>query len=342
MAMADVTIYGAGIMGLSLAYVCAMRGAKVQVIDPNGVGAGSSGGIVGALAPHVPENWNAKKQFQFESLIMAEDFWVQVESIGGMSAGYLRSGRLQPIADDTALALAQERGQNAQTLWQGSARWSIVPASDFGDWAPVSPTGYLIHDTLSARMFPRHACRALAAAVIALGGNIVADGAASGQIVHATGWQGLRETDPRSGKPIGNGVKGQAALLHYSAPNAPQLFADALHIIPHANGTVAIGSTSERNFDDEHSTDDQIDDIIARARAAFPVLANAEVIERWAGVRPRAMSLAPIMGHHPARVGEYILNGGFKIGFGMAPKLAQMMADFVLDGTDAIPDEFRS
>ena len=66
--MMDVTIRGAGIFGLSIAWACALRGARVQVIDPNGIGAGASGGIVGALAPHVPENWNAKKEFQFQMI----------------------------------------------------------------------------------------------------------------------------------------------------------------------------------------------------------------------------------------------------------------------------------
>lgn len=83
--MVDVTVRGAGIFGLSIARICARRGAKVQVVDPSGPGAGSSGGLVGALAPHVPENWNAKKAFQFDSLIMAEPFWRQIEDTGGVS-----------------------------------------------------------------------------------------------------------------------------------------------------------------------------------------------------------------------------------------------------------------
>src|SRR6056297_2763886 len=66
MAMADVTIYGAGIFGLSVAWSCVRRGAAVRVIDPYGPGAGSSGGLVGALAPHVPEQWNDKKAFQLD------------------------------------------------------------------------------------------------------------------------------------------------------------------------------------------------------------------------------------------------------------------------------------
>ncbi|WP_412509844.1 FAD-dependent oxidoreductase, partial [Roseovarius sp. SYSU LYC5161] len=63
--MADITVMGAGIFGLSCAWCCLKRGARVRVIDPGGPGAGASGGIVGALAPHVPENWNDKKAFQF-------------------------------------------------------------------------------------------------------------------------------------------------------------------------------------------------------------------------------------------------------------------------------------
>lgn len=341
MAMADVTIYGAGIFGLSIAWSCLARGAKVQVIDPHGIGAGSSGGVVGALAPHTPETWNDKKQFQFESLIMQEPFWSSVEHAGGVSAGYARTGRLQPIADARALALAKERAEGARTLWQGRAEWQVIKTETCGDWVPESPTGYVIHDTLSGRMHPRQACAALAAAITARGGHIVRDASAQGTVVEATGWQGLLALAGDLDQPVGNGVKGQAAVLGFAAPDAPQLFADALHIIPHSNGTVAIGSTSERDFDDPGKTDTLLDEVIARARAAFPVLADAPVIERWAGVRPRARSRAPMIGHHPTRKGAFIANGGFKIGFGMAPKLADVMADLVLNGTDRIPEGFR-
>ena len=140
---------------------------------------------------------------------------------------------------------------------------------------------------------------------------------------------------------MGAGVKGQSALLRYDARDAPQLFADALHIVPHADGKVAIGSTSEREFDAPDTCDDQLDDVIARALSAFPVLEGAEVIERWAGVRPRARSRAPMLGAWPDRPGHFIANGGFKIGFGMAPKVAEVMADLVLEGRDTIPQGFR-
>ena len=334
MATADVTVMGAGVFGLSVAYACARRGAVVRVIDPHGVAAGASGGLVGALAPHVPENWNAKKAFQFESLIMAEAFWGDVAALTGQDVGYARSGRLQPLADDRAVALAQARAETAATLWQGKAIWEVVPTAD-APWMPPSPTGMVVHDTLSALIHPRRATRALADAVLALGGEVLTEGRAEGKVVWATGWAGMQETG-------GNGVKGQAALLDFNAAGQPQLFADALHIIPHGDGTVAIGSTSEREFDDPYGTDDALDDVLTRAYAAFPVLADAPVLERWAGVRPRSKSRAPVLGAHPTRDGEYIANGGFKIGFGMAPKVGAVMAALVLDDDDQIPEGFRA
>lgn len=339
MATVDVTVMGAGVFGLSVAYACAKRGATVQVIDPAGVAFGASGGIVGALAPHVPENWNAKKQFQFESLIASQGFWSEVEQRSGLPTGYTRSGRLQPLADEKAVELARARVVTSAQLWQGKAVWEVVPATDAA-WEPPSASGVLVRDTLSAHIHPRLAVAALAEALAGLGCRIFVEGASEGQVVWATGWRGLVEMSEAVPRQIGNGVKGQAALLKCDARGLPQLFAEALHIIPHLDGTVAVGSTSEREFDDPTETDEALDDVIARARVAMPVLKDAPVIERWAGVRPRSRSRAPMLGAHPNRPGEFVANGGFKIGFGMAPKVGEVMADLVLDGRVTYPDDF--
>jgi glycine/D-amino acid oxidase-like deaminating enzyme len=333
--MTDITVMGAGIFGLSVAWACARRGAKVRVIDPGGPGAGASGGLVGALAPHVPETWNDKKAFQFESLMMAEGFWAGVTEAGGLDPGYARLGRIQPVMDEAALALARARQDSAAALWQGKAAWRVEPAG--GEWCPEAPTGHVIRDTLSARLHPRRACAALVAALHARGAEVLREGAQAGRVVWATGVAGLEDL----GGAAGSGVKGQAALLDLDARDAPQIFADGVHVVPHADGTTAIGSTSERDYDDPATTDAQLDAVIARARAALPALAGAPVIDRWAGLRPRARSRAPVLGAHPLRPGEFIANGGFKIGFGMAPKVGEVMADLVLDGADRIPDGFR-
>lgn len=332
---------GAGIFGLSVAFACQRRGARVRVIDPGGPGAGSSGGLLGALAPHVPENWNPKKAFQLESLLAAPAYWSAVEEAGGYPSGYRRAGRLQALADDRAVALARTREASAAALWPPDVSWHVVAAEEAGDRAPQSASGFLVHDTLSAQIPPRQAVAALAAAVKALGGVIEAEGDAEGQVVWATGWRGLEALSETLGRSVGNGVKGQAALLDCATgQDVPQLFTDGLHIVTHEGG-VAVGSTSEREFADPDATDAALDDLIGRARTLVPQLADAPVIARWAGVRPRARSRAPMLGPWPDRPGHFIANGGFKIGFGMAPKVGEVMADLVLDARDAIPAGFR-
>jgi len=341
LATRDVTVIGAGIFGLSIAYACARRGAKVQVIERQGIGAGSSGGIVGALSPHTPENWNDKKQFQFESLMMAGPFWADIDTLSGLNSGYGRIGRLQGLADARAIDLAQQRGINARDLWQGQATWTVIDATT-DPWQPPSSTGQLIHDTLSARLHPARACASLAAAIVALGGSItIGDAPHQGTVIWATGAPGLRDLSEVLAKPIGAGIKGQALLLNHDARNKPQLFIDGLHIIPHDEGTTAIGSTTEREFEKPDTTDALLDALHARAIAALPVLRGAKVVQRWAGLRPRARSRAPLLGPWPDRPGHFIANGGFKIGFGMAPRVAQVMADLVLDQNDAIPEGFH-
>ena len=337
--MEDVTIRGAGIFGLSIAWECARRGAKVTVVDPQGVAAGSSGGIVGALAPHVPENWNSKKAFQFDSLIMAEAFWTQVEQIGGKSAGYARLGRVQPVLDAAALELARRRGETAKSLWQGLATWHVTDTAP--NWPPPSPTGFWIVDTLSARINPNAACHALAAALQAKGGQIAQQADDRGAVLWATGLHDLLRISALRRRAFGTGVKGQAALFAFDRATAPQIFADTLHFIPHEDGTFAVGSTSEREYEGADTVDGQLDRLIEKAQLILPELEKVPVIKRWAGVRPRSRSRAPVLGVHPIESGAFIANGGFKIGFGMAPKIAQIMADLILDGRDAIPDEFR-
>ena len=338
MASHDVTIKGAGIFGLSIAWACVKRGARVQVIDPYGPGAGASGGIVGALAPHVPENWNAKKQFQLESLLAAEAFWADVQAVGGRAPGYVRSGRVQPILDEAGLALAQARASGAAELWRGKAVWEVERVG--ADWEPVSPSGWLIRDDLSALIHPRQACAALVAALAARGVVVVPDAQDSGAVVWATGAAGLDELSVQHTRSMGQGIKGQAALVQLDKAGAAQLFADGVHVIPHLDGTVAIGSTTEREFKDAMATDGLLDDLVDKARMLVPALSKAPVIARWAGLRPRARSRAPMLGPWPDRKGHFVANGGFKIGYGMAPKVADVMADLVLEGINTVPEGF--
>ena len=341
--MASITVIGAGIAGLSAAWEIARRGHHVRVIEAERVGAGSSGGTVGALAPHAPDSWNAKKQVQLDSLLAAPRFWAEVAQASGRDPGYARSGRVQAVAAQD-LPKLRARIEGAARHWQGSARMWLTQAPS-GPLVPESPDGWWLMDDLTARLSPRMAGAALAAAITAKGGEVVLGQTAhpdaiTAPAIWATGAPGLDMLGADLGTRIGQGVKGQSAALRFAAPEAPQVYADGLHIVPHADGTVGIGSTSENSYEHE-GVDTLLEDVIARARALCPALEGADVLERWAGIRPRARSRAPLLGAWPGRPGQFVLNGGFKIGFGMAPVLAGIITDLVLDGRDHIPDGFR-
>lgn len=341
MARSDLTVMGAGVFGLAVAFEGARRGARVRVVEAARVGAGASGGLVGALAPHAPDAWDGAKAFQLESLLLAPGFWAKVAAAGGMAAGFAAVGRLAPLADDRAVAQARARAGQAAQHWPGAV-WEVIPSAG-GPWAPVSPTGLLVRDTLSARLDPRRALAALVAAVRALGGEVVEGGgeAGPGPVVWATGAAGLADLSAVLGRPVGRGEKGQAARLALAAPpGTPLVQGRGLWVVPHEDGTVAVGSTSEADWADT-APDVLLDEVLHRARALVPALARAEVVARWAGIRPRSATRQPVLGAWPGRAGHFVANGGFKTGFGLAPLVAQIIADLVLDGRDGVPDWAR-
>ncbi|SMG48858.1 NAD(P)/FAD-dependent oxidoreductase [Paracoccus sp. J56] len=328
----EITVAGAGVFGLACAWELLRRGIRVRVFEAARIGAGASGGHVGALAPHAPENWNAKKQVQLEALIAAEGWWTEVAAAGGVDPGYARTGRIQPVPEGSEARMA-ERVEAARANWPEWAGMEMTDAPQ-APLVPLSPSGLWLVDRLTARVSPRRAGAALAAAIIARGGELIEGQAApDAPAIWATGVAGLAPFG-------GGGVKGQSALLALDMADAPQVFADGVHIVPHADGTVAIGSTSERDVMDT-GTDAQLEVLIDKARALCPALGDAPVVDRWAGIRPRARSRAPIVGPWPGRPGHYVANGGFKIGLAMAPACAGMLADLILEGRDRIPEGFR-
>ncbi len=311
--MVDLVVRGAGVLGLTVAWKAAKRGLKVCIIDPNGIASTASGGIVGALAPHVPENWNSKKQFQFQSLVNSEKFWNDVDLVSGVNSGYARLGRLQQIIDSS------------------------------GPWAIASKTKKWVFDNLSARINPRDACFSLARAIEKHGGLFETQPIRNlnAKTVWATGVHDLDRISKLTKTKFRTAVKGQAALFSFKCMDYPQVFAKSVHFVPHSNGTLAVGSTSENEFSSPNATDEGLDRLIEDSRSIIPELRKHQPIKRWADVRPRSESRAPIVGKHPIMDGDYIINGGFKIGFGMAPELASVLISLICDGVDKIPEAFR-
>jgi glycine oxidase len=346
---AGLLIVGGGIMGLWAALKAVQAGLDVVLADAGRLGGGTSNGFLGALMSHQPDRWNAKKQFQFDALVALEDEVAALEEMTGLSTGYRRCGRLLPLTHEQNRERAFGHCEDARLNWQVSGEdyvWQVLEQSPFAAWphAEAAPFGVVL-DTFAARVSPRALTAALIAAlrrsgrarlmenatvtsidakagVACVGGNDIRFGHCL--IAAGVGSFPLAETMAPTAKPIGKPVKGQAALLEAEIdPALPVIFHDGVYVVPHENGLIAVGSTSEEEFDQPFATDGLLEDLLERARALAPCLGEAQVVERWAGLRPKAIGRDPMAGRHPAFENVSFLTGGFKVSFGIAHRLAE-------------------
>lgn len=364
----DLLVVGGGVMGLWTSLFAAREGLSVHLIDKSKVGSGASGGVLGALMPHLPDRWNAKKAFQFGALVSLEAEITALEAETSLSAGYRRSGRLIPLPKPHNRDIALGHARDALSVWNAPGRsfaFEVLDAAPSAGWpADAAMAHGLVHDHLAARLAPRSLLEALRAALdlkpnVTIGEGIgieaiepaagiarLDDGSslAFGNCVLAAGVETfalLGPLNPPLAKPVGTAVKGQAALLKAPVdPALPVIFADGLYIVPHENGLVAVGSTSENSFDDPRGTDGLLDALLDKARRMAPVLMDAPVVERWAGLRPKAIGREPMIGRHPDHAAVSLMTGGFKVSFGMAHELARAVLNEIKGGTLDVPPSF--
>ncbi|WP_246660473.1 FAD-dependent oxidoreductase [Nitratireductor sp. XY-223] len=362
----DLVVVGAGVVGLWIARLARQAGLETLVLEKRSPGAGASGGLLGALMPHMPERWNPKKQFQFEALACLGDEVRKLEDETGMTCGYRRCGRLLPLVKPHHRGLSEERSAQVQTVWhtaESGFMWRLVDAPFTDGWpdAASMPHG-LVHETLAARISPRRYLEALRASAAdtlieregfqrldaATGAVVTGAGRtiAAGHTIIAAGVESFTLLGAMLSRPssqLGSAVKGQAALLQADiGDDLPLIFTDGLYVVPHEDGKVAVGSTSETRFADESNTDAQLEALIDSAGTMCPRLRDAPVLERWAGVRPKAVGRDPMIGAVPGHRNATVATGGFKITFGIAHKMAACALEVALDGRcDALPESFR-
>ena len=226
--------------------------------------------------------------------------------------------------------------------------------SKTGDSAWVKPQGTFLgvqFDTFSARVNPRaylkalekyakahcEVCEGVGVASIEFNEGSLSPRIAleSGEYVTATkvavanGWEAYPLLQAYLGqlneqKPIGRGVKGQAVLLeHQHDDDLAIVYSDGVYVVPHAGNRVAVGSTSENEWSGKPNAFDEDNmEFYERAISLVPDLAQAPIVARWAGVRPRntikGRGTTPWLGPVADHEHLHALIGGFKITLGIA------------------------
>lgn len=337
----DSIVIGAGIMGLWAANYLVKEERSVCVVEAAHIGAGASGGILGALMPHMPDHWDNKKAFQFQALERLESEIDSISPGGAGAVGFRRCGRLMPLPHDRLGNMLDRRINGAELYWHGRYAFDLL------DSAPgiVAAHG-LTFDSFSARVHPQKLLQALEThlndkaaflfgrsveKLVPKNGQVLLDNGdvlEAGEIIVANGWRAYDLLKPHwKGLPqsrmIGRGVKGQSVLLEYSHEDDwPIVYADGIYIVPHPENKVAVGSTSRGIWDDEYSFDPADMEFLDKAFDVMPALKSAKTISRWAGVRPRNTldhrGTSPWFGAVPGHDNVIALIGGFKISFGIA------------------------
>lgn len=361
----DAAIVGGGVFGLWIARQCAAAGLRTCLVDKAKPGSGASGGLLGALMPHIPDRWNAKKQFQFEALCALPGLVADLEAETGIASGYRRTGRLMPIRNPQFRDQVDDQHDGSKIFWRESGldlRLERLDGAEPNNWldAGAAPLGFM-RETLAARINPRAYLAALSASVrktctVLEGFEVAAVDSAAGtlqsaggetlqaeRIVLTAGYESFALLHALTGVTLGKGVKGQAVMLETREdPASPILFDDGTYIIVHDDGRTAVGSTAEPEWSDATRPDPSRNAFLTKAHALVPRLKDAPVVEWWAHVRPKTREREPIVGVLPGHPRIIAATGGFKISFGIAHKIADAVVAVMAGQTPNLPETFTT
>ncbi|MEG4145891.1 FAD-dependent oxidoreductase [Microcoleus sp. Pol12B5] len=133
-------------------------------------------------------------------------------------------------------------------------------------------------------------------------------------------------------------VLGQALHLRSAKPLGnpdfrPVITCDDVHIVPVGNQEFWVGATVEfsENGGEIPANADMLAQVMARARSLCPALAEAEIIRKWSGLRPRPEGRpAPIIETLPGNDRVLIASGHYRNGVLLAPATARSIREMIL------------
>jgi len=356
----DVVIVGGGLIGLSISWRAAETGLSVTVVDP-APGSGSSYAAAGMLAPATEAHYGEEALLALNLAAGRRypSFVEELEAASGRDVGYRTTGTLAVAFDsgDRAVLAAHEEfltrlGLTASLLGSRETR-AQEPLL-----APTVRAGLLVegdHQVDNRRLTAAMQVAAERAGVTVRREKateiIVAGGRASGvrlaagetllagTVVLAAGcWSGQLAGLPPEVVPPVRPVKGQ--ILRLATPDGTPFLrrivrgvvaGTFVYVVPRAHGEVVVGGTVEELGFDRTVRAGAVFELLRNAGALVPAIAELELVECHAGLRPGSPDNAPLLGR-TALDGLVLATGHYRNGVLLTPVTADAIATLLATG----------
>ena len=205
----NIVVVGAGVVGCSIAYELAARGARVHVLDGRGAGLGATRASAGMLAPYTEGHIPALRTLGIHSLDRYDRFIERVRADSGREIEYERTGSLhvavgpEEHAQLCATAVALRNEGVAHTLLDAGEARALERAvrPDLAGALHIQDHGYVAAGALTSALAEAAARRGAAfqiARVLSIAGGRIprveteaGDIEADAVIVSAGSWSGL-------------------------------------------------------------------------------------------------------------------------------------------------------
>ena len=355
----DAIIIGGGVIGLACAWRAAARGARVAVLERAEPPAGATNVAAGMLAPVGELTFGEPEllELTLASARLYPDFVAALERASGEETGYARCGALH-VALDRDEAEQLRRVHDLQHSLGLAAEW--LPPRRCRELEPgLTPSFHGgVFAAGEAAIDPRALTRALLAAARAAGvevrtGTEVVDGVWDGErlagvrispatddnapgeelradaVVLATGaWSGQTAWLPEELRPPVRPVKGEVLELRArdgAAPCERILASERVYLVPRPDGRLIVGATTEERGFDTAVSAGGVHELLREAYRLLPDVAEMELLDAIAGLRPGTPDNLPLIGPGPVE-GLILATGHYRNGILLAPLTADAIA----------------
>ncbi|MGQ0542749.1 MAG: glycine oxidase ThiO [Blastocatellia bacterium] len=127
-------------------------------------------------------------------------------------------------------------------------------------------------------------------------------------------------------------IRGQ--MICFQLPQRPighVIYSSRGYIVPRADGRILAGATVEDAGFNKDVTDTAVRSLQKMALEIAPLIANFDIKESWAGLRPFAPDGLPVIGRFDGVEGLRIATGHYRNGILLAPITARIISDSILN-----------